>query len=310
MSSLVVTFIQMVVLILLGIILRKVRMIDERIQQGLSNILVNAVLPFNLISSSQHAYTREMAMGLLAVGGAACCYYTFSILTMRFIAKRTGFSDQEQRVLVMTSVFANTGFVGFPIIQGLFGNQGLLLAACYNMMYNVFMYSYGEHKLSGKKASFKNVVVNPVTLATIASLILFIIPWRMPETVKTSIDLVGNMTVPMAMIIVGSTLATIDVKKLFVDKISYLSTAMRLIVFPTVMLIAVIIVRQFAYMMPVTASTIVLMTALPCGSINVIFCEKYNCAPKLCARNFAQTVALMCITIPIFLGLCTSIFGS
>lgn len=309
MSPLLITFAQMVVLILVGIILRKMRIIDERIQAGLSNILINAVLPFSLISSSQHEYSREMAMGLFAVAGAAICYFSFSIIGMRMLAKKTNISDQEKRVLVSTAVFMNTGFVGFPILQGLFGDKGLILASCYNMVFNIFMYSYGEHKISGKKASFKNIFWNPVTLATIVALILYALPWRMPAEVKTSIDLVGNMTVPMAMIIVGSTLSTIDVKKLFTDKVSYLSTGMRLIVFPAIMLIAVMTIRHYFYMMPVTATTIVLMTALPCSSINVLFCEKYNCAPKLCARNFAQTVALMIITVPVFLALCTAVFG-
>lgn len=310
MISLLITFIQMVVLIVLGVILRRIRYIDERIQKGLSNILINAILPFNLISSSQYAYSREMVMGLIAVGAAATCYFSFAIIGMRLFAKRTSFADQEQRVLVNTSVFMNSSFVGFPLMKGLFGAPGLMLAASFNIVFNIFMYSYGEHKISGKKASFRNFFFNPVTNATIISLVLFAIPWRMPVQVKESIDLVGNMTVPMAMIIVGSTLSTIDIKKLFVDKISYLSTVLRLIVFPAIMFVAVLIVRHYFYMTPVTATTIVLMTALPSSSFNVIFCEKYNCAPKLCARNFAQTVGLMIITIPIFLFLCTYFFGA
>lgn len=249
-------------------------------------------------------------MGLLAVVGAATCYFAFSIIGMRILVKKMKIGDQEKRVLVSTAVFMNSGFVGIPIMQGLFGNKGLILASCFNMVYNIFMYSYGDHKISGRKANIRNILWNPVTIATIAALVLYAVPWRMPVQVRESIDLVGNMTVPMAMIIVGSTLSTIDVKKLFTDKISYLSTAFRLLIFPTIMLIAVLIVRSKFYMMPVTATTIILMTALPTSSINVIFCEKYNCAPKLCARNFTQTVALMIITVPIFLGICTALFGN
>ncbi|MCR5618049.1 MAG: AEC family transporter [Clostridiales bacterium] len=310
MPALLFSFLQMTVLIILGFVLRKTRVIDERVQQGLSNILIHAVLPFNLISSSQYEYSREMILALIAVAGASLCYFTFSIIGMRFFVKNIKMEDQERRVVIMTSIFMNTGFVGFPLMQALFGEKGMLLASCYNMVFNIFMYTYGEHKLSRKKANARNLLLNPVTLATIAALILFIIPWRMPGHVKETIDIVGNMTVPLAMIIIGSTLTTVNIKKLFTDKLSYFSTALRLIIFPAIMLGAVIIVRHYVYIMPVTATTIVIMTALPCGSMNVIFSEKFNCAPKLCARNFAQTVVLMIVTIPVFLAICTHLFGN
>ena len=310
MFTLLFTFVQMFVLILLGIILRKSRLIDERIQKGLSNILLFAVLPFNLVSSSQCEYSREVIMALIAVAAAAVCYFTFAILGIRFLVSKMKMEDREKRVVVATSVFMNTGFVGLPLLQSIFGAEGLLLASCFNMVFNLFMYSYGEHKLSGEKANAKSVLGNPITLATILAIVLFIIPWRMPSQVKDTIDLMGNMAVPLSMIIIGSTLATVDVKKLFVDKISYFASFMRLVIFPLIMFVAVVIVRMKFYMMPVTATTIVLMTALPAGSMNVIFSEKFNCAPKLCARIFTQTVVIMMITMPLFLWLCTYIFGS
>ena len=300
----------MMVLIILGFILRKTRVIDERVQTGLSNILVHAVLPFNLISSSQYEYSREMILALIAVAAAALCYFTFSIIGMRIMIGKMKMEDPEKRVVLMTSIFMNTGFVGFPLLGAIFGAKGLLLASCYNMVFNIFMYTYGEHKLSRKKANLRNLLVNPVTLATIAALILFIIPWRMPVRLKDTIDIVGNMTVPLAMIMIGSTLTTVDIKKLVTDKLCYLSTVMRLIIFPAIMLGAVILVRHYVHMMPVTATTIVMMTALPCGSMNVIFSEKFNCAPKLCARIFAQTVVVMIATIPFFLWVCTKLFGN
>ena len=309
MSALLFRFLQMALLIILGFILRKTRVIDERVQRGLSNILLYAVLPFNLISSSQYEYSREMILALIAVAGASLCYFSFSIIGMRIFVSKLKMEDQERRVVLMTSVFMNTGFVGFPLMKAIFGAKGLLLASCFNIMFNLFMYSYGEHKLSGQKANIRNMVTNPVSLATVAALILFVVPWRMPSHVIETIDIVGNMTVPLAMIMIGSTLTTVDIKKLITDKWCYLANSLRLVIFPLIMLGAVILVRHYVHMMPVTATTIVLMTALPCGSMNVIFSEKFNCAPKLCARTFAQSVVIMIGTIPLFWWICNTLFG-
>lgn len=299
MTVLLKVFAQMAMLIIIGIILRKTRVIDDRIQTGLSNILLKTVLPFNVIASSQYEYSNEMVRSLGAVAISAFCYYLFALIFMVHITKHMKIQEKERIVLILTSIFANTGFVGFPLMQSIYGGQGLLLAACYTMIFNVFMYSYGEHLISGKKINVKNLLMNPVSTATIIAVILFILPWRMPQAVTDSIKLYGDMTVPMAMVIVGSTLATVDIQKLFTDKYSYVCSAFRMVIFPGIMLGAMVLLRQFISISPVTASTIVLMTGLPCGSVAVIYSERYDCAPKFAARNFCQSIVFMVITIPL-----------
>ncbi len=308
MSVLITVFTEIAFLILLGFLLRKKRVIDERGQQCLTGILMSAVLPFSILSSSQQEYSLVFLKAVLAVAGAAICFYIGSLLLMNIILSKKKFDWKERVVMIMSSVFANTGFVGFPLMKTLFGAPGLLLASVYNLIFNIFFYTYGMHSFSGGKTNAKQAIFNPVTIASVVSLILFMIPWRFPGVVTNAIDLVGGMTVPLSMIIVGSTLATVEIKKVFSDSKSYIVSALRLVVFPLIMCAAVLVIRRFFYMMPVTATTIVLMTALPCASMNVILSERYDCAPKFCARTFVLSFALMAITMPLMMMLCMYFF--
>ena len=171
---------------------------------------------------------------------------------------------------VACTAFANTGFVGFPLMEALFGNYGLLLAAVYNLCYNLFFYTYAVYLFSRKpKFRLLEIFKNPVSVASILAIVLFVIPWRMPAFLSETFKLIGDMTVPMSMMVMGSMLASVKIKKLVTDKKAYIVSALRLVVLPAVVMGAIVVSSLFLPMEPDTKSVIVLMCALPCGSMNV-----------------------------------------
>ena len=307
MSQLYIVFFEMAVVLLIGFTLGKKKVIDDRGRKVLNDLLLKAVLPFSIISSSQYEFSLDMVRSIGAVAVGAGLYYLLTLVVLRIVVFRTKIADAERRVFITTSVFANTGFVGMPIMYSLFGNAGLLLAAIYNLIYNVFFYTYGVHLLSGRKPSVSEYL-NAVSIASVFAIALFIVPWRASAAVVTAIDLVGNMTFPLSMIIMGSTLSTIDVKKLFSDGKSYLICFLRLILFPALMTGAMILIKGFVPVQPATLITLILMTALPSGTMSVIYSERYDCAPKFCARTVSLTLLFMVITLPVMIALCLTAF--
>ncbi len=297
----------MALMLLLGFTLTKKRVVDDRGRRVLNELLLKAVLPFTILTSSQYQFSVDMMKSIGAVALGSGLYYLISLFVLRLVLWKTRVADSERRVFITTSVFANTGFVGMPIMYSLFGNPGLLLAAIYNLIYNVFFYTYGVHLLSGKKPSFKEYV-NPVSLSSILAIVLFIAPWRAPSVVVNAMNLVGNMTFPLSMIIMGSTLATIDWLKLFADFKSYVVCFLRLVLFPILMTVALIGLKHFINIFPATVITLIIMTALPSGTMSVIYSERYDCAPKFCARTVTLTLIFMVISLPLMIALCFSAF--
>ena len=299
----------MAIVLFIGFVLAKKKVIDDRGRKTLNDLLLKAVLPFTIISSSQYTFSIDMMRSIGAVALGAGLYYLLTLIILRIVIFRTKIADAERRVFITTAVFANTGFVGMPIMYSLFGDPGLLLAAIYNLIYNVFFYTYGVHLLSGKKPTVSEYL-NPVSIASVMAIALFIVPWRAPASLVNSINLVGDMTFPLSMIIMGSTLYTIDIKKLFADGKSYVVCFLRLILFPALMTLAMILVKRFVPILDATLITLIIMTALPSGTMSVIYSERYDCAPKFCARTVSLTLLFMVVTLPIMIALCLTAFVS
>ncbi|MCQ2532956.1 MAG: AEC family transporter [Clostridia bacterium] len=309
MSTLLPLIFQLLFLMVLGFFLRKKRIIDDRIQKGLSEILLKAVLPFSILMSSNFDYSYDFVKAMIAVAGAAACYYIFGLSAVHFISGKLNIDRKERVVMIMVTIFANTGFMGFPIMDALGGEAGVLLASVYNLVFNAFFYTYGVASFSGKKITPQNLVMNMVTLSSIVAIIIFVSPFRIPSIIGNTFSVVADMATPLAMIIVGSSLATVDARKLISDKKSFLSATVRMVVFPAIMLLAVMIVRLRFYMMPVTAMAIVIMTSLPSGLLNVVLSEQHDCAPKFCVRTVFLTYIYMLLVLPVMMMLCTYLFS-
>lgn len=308
MSALYLVFIKIVVAVTLGFILRKAKVITEDMQKGLSDMLVKAFLPFSILASANYEKSPTLGKAMLAVLGAGLVFYAFALVSMRLLSLKLPFQDKEKRVFVTMTTFANTGFVGFPVMLALFGNEGLLLAVVYNMVYNIYMYTYGIHLLSGKKGNVRELLLQPVNVASILAIAIFISPVSFPKYVAEPIELIAAVTVPLSMIIIGSNLAGMPFIKVLSDVKSYLVSAMRLLVLPGICLgVMYLLYRNFS-IAPTTASVIVLMGALPCGSLNVIFSEKYECAPEYAARATVQSMILCAATIPMMVFFCSKLF--
>ena len=300
-------FVKMALCIAIGFSLRKSRVIDERSHNNLSEILLKAVLPFTIIASSQYEYSESLARSIAAVAVGSAAYYAVALIVIWTIVKKSKLNEQVKRVFVTASIFGNTNFVGIAIMSGLMGKSGLLLAAVYNLVYNIFFYTLGAHILSKGKNSFYDIVVNPVSLTSILSIILFFVP-RLPVFISDTVSVVGDMTLPLSMMILGSMLTTVDWKKLVIDLGSYVVAFLRLIVSPVLMMAALVVVGKFISISHHTIFTLVIMTALPAGTMNAIFAEKYNCAPKFCARTVTLTLLLMVITMPLLISVCYKFF--
>lgn len=142
-----------------------------------------------------------------------------------------------------------------------------------------------------------------VSIASILALILFAVPWRMPAFILETISLVGDMTVPLAMMVMGSMLAAINPKKLFADPKQYAVSFVRLLLLPGLVMLAVWAVSNVIPLSHEVKCVTVLMCALPCGSMNVMYSEKYNTSPEFCARTVALSMVFMMATLLLWTGL-------
>ena len=296
---------KMAVMIAIGYLLRKRNIITEEVQKGLSDILLKVVLPLSILDSAHYAYNGALFHAMTVVAIVSVSFYATGLFAMTLISRILPLEKNQKKIFVTMTVFQNTGFVGIPVMSALFAEQGLLMAVIFNLSYNLFMYTYGINSLSGRGGvDLKKIVRNPVTIMSVISILIFMSPFRLPEIIAAPIADVGSMSVPLSMMIMGGSLAKVPLLGLLKDKYSYLVSLIRLVVFP----LLVLLILKLIGVSPVTASVCVLMTALPCGTMNVIFAEKYNCAPEFASKAVFQSMTLMAVTLPLMILLVTRIF--
>ena len=301
LQSMADLFVKIIIMLALGFVLRKKNIITNDLQKGLNDLLLKAFLPVSILASANAVLTTQARQNLLLTAAIALGYYVFAIIFSVLISKVLPISKLRRSVFVTMAVFANTAFLGFPIIKELFGDEGFLYAVIYNLLYQLFFFTYGISKLDGVKTRFrpKNLYTNVVTIVSVISIGIFVSPLRLPSTVVSTLSTISGATVPISMLIIGASLATIKLPSILKDGYSYIVSALRLIVFPVLLLL----VLRTLNLSSVVVATCVVMTALPCGSLNVINAQRSDCDSEYAVRTVIQTMLLMIVTIPAILFL-------
>lgn len=288
-----------------GFILEKVEIITEDMKSNFSKFLMEAVLPASILASAFQPFEKKSFLGMTVVFGVSSLYYAITLGVLILVSKKIKGDWEFKSVLINLIVFANVGFIGFPLIVELFGQKGILYGVAYNVSYQIFFFSLGiylmelKDKTKGEKNFFNKIIV-----ISIFSVFLYVLPFRLPNFIGSSLSMIGSMMVPLSMIIIGWEISRMDLRSIFTDKFSYSVSLIRLIILP---IIVCLILSAFKINKSV-ASIIVLLTALPSGSLTVIVSEEKKCDTQLAVRGVAQTTLLMLVSIPIILMIIENVF--
>ena len=155
------------------------------------------------------------------------------------------FPKEESAVAEFAMATPNNGFMGFPVALIFFGDKGLLLMLAHNAAMNFFIFTYGIKLLKSMqkdeikkrapgqfvKAVFK-LIMNPNILALIIGFAVSLLGFGIPEAVDEYLLYIGNISTPMAMIFIGSTLSGYKFKDIIKDRVTIEGSAVKLAVLP------------------------------------------------------------------------------
>lgn len=293
-------FNQVIILFLImcvGIYGRKRKIINEEINKGLTQILLGITLPFMIITSFTYTYSKEMSSNM----AKTFLYSLFIHLILIFIGNILYLKIEKDKrdILKFVTVFSNCGFMGFPILEGIYGNIGVLYGSIFNMPFYILIWSYGLMLFSKKKdlKTLKRVLYNPGIISVAVGLFIFAFSIKIPLPIENSMKLVGNMTTPISMIIIGFMISRIKVKEVFNEGSIYYASFIRLILAPALtffifeLLKAEIIITNVA----------VIIQAMPVAAVCAIFAKDNNKRPEFASQAVFITTLLSIITIPIVL---------
>jgi len=283
--------------IMIGFATKKRNIITVEVSQKLSELLLYVTMPFMIVASFHVEFSAQMLRGAGVVFLLGIATHVFSILLGKILFRK--FPDSINRVMRFSAIFSNCAFMGFPVVDGLFGKDGIFFASIYIAVFHIFIWTYGIGLFTGKldlgdPKKLLKALVNPGTVSVAAGLMIFLLQIKLPGPIYNTLAMVGGMTTPVSMLVVGALLADADFKKVLFKWHLYYGVLVRLFLIP---ILALLILRLFA-IPPMLLSITVVLTAMPIAVNTAIFAEKYGGDAVLASQYIVLSTALSIITIP------------
>ncbi|OAA93210.1 AEC family transporter [Clostridium coskatii] len=298
-NTVITQIISLFLVALVGFYGGKKNIIDENLSNGLSKLLVEITTPFLVISSFSISYGSNVANNIIRT-----FIYSFIIfiLTPLFVKPLLiGVDKNKKNVLEFAMVFSNCGFMGFPVAQSIFGNEGVVYAAIFNMVFNIFVWTYGV-MLFNNTSSFKEVIKslkNPGIVSAVIGLLIMIFSIKIPPIFMSTMKMVGGLTTPISMLIIGSLLSRSELSKIIKDKSMYYGSLIKLILIPAALYVVSLLFKEHSMVL----KTLILMQAMPAGAFTTIFAENFNKNKEYSAFIVSFSSLLSIVTIPIVIKL-------
>ena len=301
MSVLFEKMAMLVILLALGYLCARLKLVGPEFNKGLSKLVINFFLVGMILSSvinkemeltGAEALTGFLMLALMMLICFAIAWISPGVLRIK---------DGDKGMYRMLVAFMNNGFMGFPIVAAIYGEDAVFFASLSNIPFNLLLYSAGVMLLregsDGEKFKLRNAINAPLVATLIATIIL-VLKIPVPAIIDDTVDTISSATVPLSMMCIGLSLGSVSLKDAFVHPRLYGLSFVRLVVCPLI----VWFVMSFFITNPVILGTIVILSACPSAVIcSILGIENGRDGIESSEAVFLCTVLSM-ITIPLLVS--------
>lgn len=291
----------MLIIMIVGVICYKTKLITKEGNKGLSNLLLFVINPIMVFMSFRRPYEAELFRNFMIVIGLSTLSYAITIPLARLLVAQ---KNKEFAIERFSAVYSNAGFFGIPLINSVFGLNGVFYLTAYLTMFNILIWSHGILLMRGKseRPFIKDVLrnsINPSNVAIVIGFIVFLFSISLPERINAGIDYLGNMNTPLAMLVAGVTLAQADLKEILVQKRVYYVAAIKLILFPVI----IALVLKLLGISGMLAEILVIVNACPVAATGTLFAIRYEKNSGYASSLYVVTTLLSVATMPFIMYL-------
>ena len=291
--------ISLFLIMIIGIYGSKRKIITPIINKGLTNILLEITTPCLVLASFMFEMNEELKSNIVK-----CFIYSPLVLIITMIISYIlllPIKSDKKVIMQFANVFSNCGFIGFPVIYSIFGGEGVIYASIFNMFFTIGVWTYGVILFNGniEKNDIKKVLINPSIIAVMIGLIIMVFKINIPEVLYSTLDLVGGVTAPLSMIIIGVILGNTNIKNYIKDWNIYCSAFLKLIIVPG----ALIIISKIINDNSIVSKTLIILAAMPAAAMTTILAEKFDKEREYSAVIVFITTLFSLVTFPILLKL-------
>jgi len=308
-TSILSVIVTLFLLLVAGYVARKRGIINDVASKNLSRLIVQLGQPMLIIGSllSVEFTVDNLKQGLIIIGLGFSLHAILALLAFLFCLRIKNID--ERKITEFSVVFANCGFIGFPILKSIFGDIGLFWGAFFLISFHLTMWTWGVAIFARKRPDIKmtpkKIFLNFGTVPCAIGVLLYIIQAIpgvvIPVSLKDFIGYLSGLCTPISMLITGALLATRTPRQIFGNKNIYYLSALKLLVMPLVILF----VMHFLGIAPEMVMLLTVMAAMPSAAMVSMFSELYDINPGYASQAVGTTTLLSTLTLPIVLSIAT-----
>lgn len=282
-------------LISLGYLSYKTKIITKQGNKQLSNLILLVVTPCVILNSYQIEYKPQLVNGLLISILMAFISHIIGIIIAKCFIRND--KDSNKPIEHFSLIYSNCGFMALPLIGSIFGNLGIFYATAYITIFNIFTWTHGVILLSQdkQKINIKKLVVSPAIISILVGLILFFMQIKLPFVISKTVEYMSSLNTPLAMLVVGVYIAQVNLKEIFTTLRFYYLSFLKLFLIPFLMLLILKIFK----LNDTLALTNLIAISCPTAGSTLLFATRYKHNPSHASQIITATTLISVISLPI-----------
>ena len=286
-------------IVIVGYVAGRLGYMGGEFDKRLSSLVINFTCPALILASAMTGDLPDRRLILPLLGISALTYVLLTgvaFLLPRFLTKQ----KDDEGIVGFALMFGNVGFMGYPVVASIFGQQAVFYAAVLNVVNTFAVFTIGTILIlgnlgDGRHFQKKVLYSTPMLSAYLAMLIVALGIDNIPGVISQPLTMIGNITVPAALLIIGSSMSQLSVRTMLGNPTVYATTLFRLMLIPV----------GFYYLFsalgfdPYVVDINTMVIAMPVATYGTILCLKYNRSTTLITEVTLITTLLSMLTIPL-----------
>lgn len=293
--------ISLFLIMLAGVYGRKRGFLNKDTIKGLTDILLEIALPCMIITAFSMPYDEHIKSNIIKAFYLSFIAYILVAVISKLLILPV--MKHKKRILHFANIFTNTGYIGFPILNSIYGTEGVMYGSIFNMFFVVFLWTYGIMLFQGKMnrqeviAQVLKALYNPSLIAVYIGVLMMVFNLKMPRLISVSTSAIGGITGPISMLLVGGMAFNISIKEHLRDWTIYYGVTTKLIIIPAMLYFMSSLVSNRSIVM----NSIIILAAMPAAAMTSIFADRFNTDRGYAAVLVVATTLLSVFTLPVLI---------
>ncbi len=285
-------------IVLVGLFAAKRNLWAGELDRKLSVFIMNISMPALILASVMGNDLAFENSELIALGVVAVVNYVVLIGLAYLIPHLFKVNKARLGICRFMLAFGNVSFIGYPVCDAVFGSKAVFCASVLNIPFNLLVFTIGVSFINGGKAKSAfspKLILSPCVIASLIAVVIAVARIQMPTPVGQWFHLLGDLTTPCALLIIGSSLSHIPVRDMFGNRFVYSMTVLRLIILP----LAVGGVLALMGVNPFVSDVAVVLSAMPVATNGIMLCLQYGKDERVMTQGLFFTTLMSVVTIPL-----------